>query len=447
MTRDILIRFSWAHLANSPGKLNAFLIVYVDENDGTYRLSFINLSHTWTWQITNSSDGNNTTIVTAGTYRNNTLSVIPRTSWYNQEDVHELGFGSSYPTTLAAMVFLSEVIQEGSVHGCNGIEINWCYPYHSNTTTTTMKKVLFDTENITNATDSTKVTSTTTANTLTDDTSTTIAVMTSTVLTGSSSHSIDQEIIISLTITGVAVFLIACVVLFLIHRHRNRLATETHLKGYGIVTKNSTFDPDTEKPSLPEPFDPRRNGRWLECPSYGVTYPDDDIESDDIVVFYAKSDDDGSNTYLVAPKQWQYDRNKLCLGDLLGEGQFGAVYKAHAPGIVEGSSISIVAAKMLKESATDSDHADFLSELELMMEIECHPNVVAFLGMCTLQEPFFILVEYMANGNLKDYLRKTCVDSTAVKCRLPASQILQFMLNVAHGMAHLSRLHIVHRYV
>lgn len=34
-----------------------------------------------------------------------------------------------------------------------------------------------------------------------------------------------------------------------------------------------------------------------------------------------------------------------------------------------------------------------------------HRNLVQLLGVCTREQPFFIVAEYMPNGNLLDYLR------------------------------------------
>ena len=35
-----------------------------------------------------------------------------------------------------------------------------------------------------------------------------------------------------------------------------------------------------------------------------------------------------------------------------------------------------------------------------------HPHLVAMYAVCTEQEPFYIITEYMCNGALLDFLRK-----------------------------------------
>ena len=47
---------------------------------------------------------------------------------------------------------------------------------------------------------------------------------------------------------------------------------------------------------------------------------------------------------------------------------------------------------------------DFLEEATLMKEMK-HSNLVQLLGVCTREPPFFIITEFMSNGNLLDFLR------------------------------------------
>ena len=44
-----------------------------------------------------------------------------------------------------------------------------------------------------------------------------------------------------------------------------------------------------------------------------------------------------------------------------------------------------------------------------------HPNLVSLYGVCTIGEPILILTEYMANGNLLDFLQS----SSAAQLRMP----------------------------
>lgn len=55
----------------------------------------------------------------------------------------------------------------------------------------------------------------------------------------------------------------------------------------------------------------------------------------------------------------------------------------------------------------DSDQRrEFLEEIQLMKAVGSHKNIVSMLGCCTVQEPMFLLVEYVPCGDLLHYLRK-----------------------------------------
>ena len=62
-----------------------------------------------------------------------------------------------------------------------------------------------------------------------------------------------------------------------------------------------------------------------------------------------------------------------------------------------------VAVKTLKPN-TMSPEA-FLQEAEIMKKFS-HPHLVAMYAVCTDQEPFYIITEFMVNGSLLDFLRK-----------------------------------------
>ena len=55
----------------------------------------------------------------------------------------------------------------------------------------------------------------------------------------------------------------------------------------------------------------------------------------------------------------------------------------------------------------DSDQRrEFLEEIQLMKAVGSHKNIVNMLGCCTVEEPMFLLVEYVPCGDLLHYLRK-----------------------------------------
>jgi len=48
---------------------------------------------------------------------------------------------------------------------------------------------------------------------------------------------------------------------------------------------------------------------------------------------------------------------------------------------------------------------DFLKEVKIMSRLQ-DPNIVRLIAVCTNDEPFTMITEYMENGDLNQYLRK-----------------------------------------
>ncbi|KAM9311305.1 vascular endothelial growth factor receptor 3 [Gastrophryne carolinensis] len=104
--------------------------------------------------------------------------------------------------------------------------------------------------------------------------------------------------------------------------------------------------------------------------------------------------------------KWEFPRDRLRLGKVLGHGAFGKVVEASAFGISKSSSCETVAVKMLKEGATASEHRALMSELKILIHIGNHLNVVNLLGACTKANgPLMVIVEFCKYGNLSNYLR------------------------------------------
>ena len=48
---------------------------------------------------------------------------------------------------------------------------------------------------------------------------------------------------------------------------------------------------------------------------------------------------------------------------------------------------------------------DLVSEMEMMKMIGSHINIINLIGCCTQDGPLYVVVEYAAHGNLRDFLR------------------------------------------
>ncbi|XP_063687022.1 tyrosine-protein kinase HCK-like isoform X2 [Bolinopsis microptera] len=133
--------------------------------------------------------------------------------------------------------------------------------------------------------------------------------------------------------------------------------------------------------------------------------------------------------------EWEIDRDAITLGEKLGSGQYGEVYKGEwfkDRGKTAGIPIAV---KTLKSDSASQE--EFLKEAGLMKRLK-HDNLLHLLGICSLQKPIFIITEYMPLGNLLEYIRNNRDQMTSEHLLHAASQI-------AAGMCFLEKENLVHR--
>ncbi|XP_076420385.1 muscle, skeletal receptor tyrosine-protein kinase isoform X4 [Peromyscus maniculatus bairdii] len=165
---------------------------------------------------------------------------------------------------------------------------------------------------------------------------------------------------------------------------------------------------------------------------------------------------------LLNPKllSLEYPRNNIEYVRDIGEGAFGRVFQARAPGLLPYEPFTMVAVKMLKEEASADMQADFQREAALMAEFD-NPNIVKLLGVCAVGKPMCLLFEYMAYGDLNEFLRSMSPHTMcslshsdlSTKARmsspgpppLSCAEQLCIARQVAAGMAYLSERKFVHR--
>ena len=90
----------------------------------------------------------------------------------------------------------------------------------------------------------------------------------------------------------------------------------------------------------------------------------------------------------------QFDRTKLEILKDIGEGQFGKVHLAVAHEIVPNEDSTRVAVKTLKNGSSRGKALEFREEMENMMSFD-HPNIIKLLGVCTREQPLYIITELM----------------------------------------------------
>ena len=90
----------------------------------------------------------------------------------------------------------------------------------------------------------------------------------------------------------------------------------------------------------------------------------------------------------------------------IGQGAFGEVYQGFYKKSASDPLEMAVAVKTLPEMSSNQAELDFLMEALIMSKFN-HPNIVHFIGVCFEKHPRFIILELLAGGDLKSFLRES----------------------------------------
>ena len=145
--------------------------------------------------------------------------------------------------------------------------------------------------------------------------------------------------------------------------------------------------------------------------------------------------------------------NNIEFKNELGTGQFGEVMLADTNGLSlkdlqlsktdENRDISLLVA--VKKLRSQTQHDAFDIEVRFMSQLK-HPNVVCLLGVCS-NDPAFIMMEYMEEGDLNQFLQRysEIVTSPSSDTQIATSSLVYMAFQIASAMKYLSALGFVHR--
>ncbi|PSR89313.1 Serine/threonine-protein kinase [Actinidia chinensis var. chinensis] len=130
---------------------------------------------------------------------------------------------------------------------------------------------------------------------------------------------------------------------------------------------------------------------------------------------------------------WETPWEDLQIGERIGIGSYGEVYRAD----LNGTEVAVK--KFMDQDISGDALAQFKSEVEIMLRLR-HPNVVLFMGAVTHPPNLSILTEYLPRGSLYKLLHRP-------NNQLNDKRRVRMALDVARGMNYLHTSHptIVHR--
>uniref|UniRef100_A0A0B7BAE7 non-specific protein-tyrosine kinase n=1 Tax=Arion vulgaris TaxID=1028688 RepID=A0A0B7BAE7_9EUPU len=128
-------------------------------------------------------------------------------------------------------------------------------------------------------------------------------------------------------------------------------------------------------------------------------------------------------------------REHIRLVEILGEGQFGDVYK----GMYfdkEGMQVP-VAIKTCKEEGEDTMTDKFLEEAYIMQQFE-HPHIVKLIGICSDTRPVWIVMELAKHGEMRAYLQNN-------EHQLDLVMLILYAYQLSTALSYLESKKFVHR--
>ncbi|KAE8540292.1 hypothetical protein D1P53_003236 [Cryptococcus gattii VGV] len=120
------------------------------------------------------------------------------------------------------------------------------------------------------------------------------------------------------------------------------------------------------------------------------------------------------------------------LGDLLGRGASGNVYRAL--NFLTGETVAIKSISLL--SLPPSSLPDIMSEIDLLKNLN-HTNIVKYKGFARDKESLWIILEYCENGSLQTILKKFG--------KFPESLVAVYIRQVLEGLIYLHEQGVIHR--
>eukprot|EP00850_Spirogloea_muscicola_P009747 SM000055S18281 [mRNA] locus=s55:503995:513174:+ [translate_table: standard] len=126
--------------------------------------------------------------------------------------------------------------------------------------------------------------------------------------------------------------------------------------------------------------------------------------------------------------------DKYLLGDEIGKGAYGRVYKG-----VDLQNGDFVAIKQVSlENIPSEDLASIMQEIDLLKNLN-HRNIVKYLGSFKTKSHLYIILEYVENGSLASIIKPSKFGA------FPESLVAIYIAQVLEGLVYLHEQGVIHR--
>ena len=133
---------------------------------------------------------------------------------------------------------------------------------------------------------------------------------------------------------------------------------------------------------------------------------------------------------------WRINHRDLFVGELIGRGSYCDVFKVRFRAI-DVAVKQFQLGEREEGNNNNGDATEFVNEVEILSKSH-HPNVVQMIGVCIQAPHYSLVMEYLENGNLYDFIERSAA-------KVDMALKLQFARDIAAGMNSLHCRGIIHR--